>query len=96
VADKDNLTSTHEWLTAVSEELGVSPDVTRKAVGPVLNMTANVAHNGPSRPAAPTTAFVLGYAAGQRLGPVETDEDSLAVVQELIGKIDDLLERYGH
>ena len=95
MADKDNLASTHDWLNAVSEELGVSPDLTRKAVGPVLTMTANVAHNGPSRPAAPTTAFVLGFAAGQKLGPVETDEESLAVVNELIGKIDALLEHYG-
>ena len=89
--DKESLASTHEWLTAVSETLGVTPEFTRAAVGPVLDLTANVAHNGPSRPAAPTTAFVLGYALALKSGA----SPSVDELDELIADVDALLERYG-
>lgn len=94
MSDKESLTSTHEWLRAVSEELGVDPELTRTAVGPVLDMTANVAHNGPSRPAAPTTAFVLGYALAQKTHRNE-ETPSAEDLAALIADVDTLLERYG-
>jgi Domain of unknown function (DUF6457) len=47
-----------EWITAVSEELGVGP-VDAKAV---LDLTRDVAH-GVARPAAPLTCLLIGLAA---------------------------------
>lgn len=64
MTEKESLHSTHEWLRAVAKELGVDPQLVRELVGDVLDLTAAVAHNGPSRPAAPTTAFLIGLAAG--------------------------------
>lgn len=79
-----SLTTTHQWLTSVSEELGVDPSLVRDLVGDILNLTAAVAHNGPSRPAAPTTAFVVGLAAGASAGDTATVRDMIARVEELL------------
>lgn len=53
-----------EWLQRVIAELGIDEEVLA-AQDSLLNMTARVAH-GPSRPAAPITAYLIGYAAGAR------------------------------
>lgn len=53
-----------QWLAQVAEELGLEAGVL-EAEDALLNMTASVAH-GPSRPAAPITAYLIGYAAGSR------------------------------
>ena len=45
MSEKEPLRTTHEWLDAVSRELGVDPQLTRELVGDVLDMTAAVAHN---------------------------------------------------
>ncbi|WP_342319017.1 DUF6457 domain-containing protein [Corynebacterium mayonis] len=88
----ERLNSTHAWLHCLSEAFGVSPEITRQAVGPVLDMTARVAHNGPARPAAPTTAFLVGLAAGRAAGGgAETNAEVMARVEELIDKVDELL-----
>lgn len=79
-----SLTTTHQWLTAVSEELGVDPELVRGLVGDILDLTAAVAHNGPSRPAAPTTAFVVGLAAGAGAGDAATVRDMVARVEEML------------
>ncbi|MDY5786463.1 DUF6457 domain-containing protein [Corynebacterium sp.] len=92
--EKESLNSTHEWLDAVSRELGVDSAFTRSAVGPILDMTANVAHNGPSRPAAPTTAFLLGYALGRAAETHGDNGDASAELREKLSLIDALLERY--
>lgn len=82
-----SLHTTHEWLTAVADELGVDPNLVRDLVGDILDLTAAVAHNGPSRPAAPTTAFVVGLAAGAGAG------DATAV-RDLVARVEKLLETY--
>lgn len=85
--NEDSLHTTHDWLTAVATELGVDPDLVRDLVGDVLDLTAAVAHNGPSRPAAPTTAFVVGLAAGAGAGDAAT-------VRDMITRVEELLETY--
>lgn len=49
-----------DWITAAKTELGIDLDVD---VPGLLDMTRDVAH-GVARPAAPLTAFLVGYAAG--------------------------------
>lgn len=88
MAEKQSLHTTHEWLDAVSKELGVDPALTRSLVGDVLDMTAAVAHNGPARPAAPLTAFVVGLAAGKE---AHSDADR---VRAMIAQVTELLSRY--
>lgn len=94
MAKDDALHTTHEWLTAVAKELGVAPEAARSLVGDVLDLTAAVAHNGPSRPAAPTTAFLVGLAAGQQLGPDTTPDATESATRKLIEATTQLLERY--
>ena len=94
MAKDDALHTTHEWLAAVAKELGVAPEAARSLVGDVLDLTAAVAHNGPSRPAAPTTAFLVGLAAGQQLGPDATPDATESATRKLIEATTQLLERY--
>lgn len=95
MAKDDALHTTHEWLAAVAKELGVAPEAVRSLVGDVLDLTAAVAHNGPSRPAAPTTAFLVGLAAGRQLGPDATPDATESATRKLIEATTQLLERYG-
>ncbi|WP_066529535.1 DUF6457 domain-containing protein [Corynebacterium bouchesdurhonense] len=88
MSEKEPLRTTHEWLDAVSRELGVDPQLTRELVGDVLDMTAAVAPNGPARPAAPLTAFVLGFAAARQ------DQPGPDPTRALIGQVTELLGRY--
>lgn len=48
-----------DWIAAAKSELGIDLDVD---VPGLLDMTKEVAH-GVARPAAPLTAFLVGYAA---------------------------------
>lgn len=93
MAQKESLQSTHAWLAALAEQFGVSPALVRSLVGDILQLTADVAHNGPSRPAAPTTAFLVGLAAGQ--AGLSQDETAQAEqVRALIARTGELLKRY--
>ncbi|MFG2890386.1 DUF6457 domain-containing protein [Streptomyces sp. NPDC048248] len=51
-----------EWITAVKAELGIELDVDT----PVLLDLARDAAHGVTRPAAPLTTFLIGFAAGQQ------------------------------
>lgn len=58
-----------EWVTAVSQELGLENAVEGPGtVDMVLDLTSEVAHNV-SRPGAPVTAFLIGVAAGRAEDP---------------------------
>uniref|UniRef100_UPI0035B3E52A DUF6457 domain-containing protein n=1 Tax=Streptomyces olivochromogenes TaxID=1963 RepID=UPI0035B3E52A len=48
------------WIDAVKEELGIDLEVDRAVL---LDLARDTAH-GIARPAAPLTAFLVGYAAG--------------------------------
>jgi hypothetical protein len=56
-----------DWIAAAKSELGIDLDVD---VPGLLDMTRDVAH-GVARPAAPLTAFLVGYAAAQAGGGPE-------------------------
>ena len=53
-----------DWIAAAKSELGIDLEVD---VPGLLDMTRDVAH-GVARPAAPLTAFLVGYAAAQAGG----------------------------
>lgn len=54
----------YEWLVQVCSELGLEPKLLDAVVPHLLDLTRDVAH-GPSKPAAPMTAFLIGVAAAQ-------------------------------
>ncbi|TQL04295.1 DUF6457 domain-containing protein [Cellulomonas sp. SLBN-39] len=72
------------WLVQVARELGVAPEVALATCGPVLDMVRDVAH-GVARPAGPTTAFLVGLAAGRAGGDAQEQADR---VRELLAVVD--------
>lgn len=87
------IASTHEWLNQASQTLQISPELTREVLGDLLDLTKNVAH-GPSRPAAPVTAFLIGLSTGQAQEAGTSEEDLAAAVRERIAQINETLEEY--
>lgn len=85
--------SAHEWLNQASETLGISPEVTRELVGDLLDLTRDVAH-GPSRPAAPVTAFLVGLSAGRGLEAGAGDEKTVEQVRAAIKSVNAKLEEH--
>jgi hypothetical protein len=72
-----------EWVTAVSQELGLGNTVdAASTVDMVLDLTSDVAH-GVSRPAAPVTAFLIGVAAGRADDPAVAGRDYAAKISRL-------------
>lgn len=86
----EEMQSARAWLNSASAELAIEPELTRAVVGDLLQLTKHVAH-GPSRPAAPVTAFLVGLASGKAAGSEEVDAEA---VREKIARIDALLEKY--
>ncbi|MGC0415401.1 NTP transferase domain-containing protein [Embleya sp. AB8] len=79
-----DMTGLAEWTEAVKRELGIELDVDIPAL---LDMTRVAAHHV-QRPAAPLTAFLVGYAAASR-GGGETE------VAEALRQAQELAERHG-
>ncbi|WP_297187856.1 DUF6457 domain-containing protein [uncultured Corynebacterium sp.] len=52
------------WLREAAKQLDVDYEVLQPRINDLLDLTKHVAH-GPSRPAAPLTAFLVGVSAGQ-------------------------------
>ena len=72
-----------EWVTAVSQELGLQGAVDNAAtVDMVLDLTSDVAH-GVSRPGAPVTAFLVGLAAGRADDPAVAARDYAEKISRL-------------
>lgn len=67
------------WLKDVAESLKIEDNPLPDAQEALLDMTSSVAH-GPSRPGAPLTNFLVGYAAG-KLG-VDAAEAARAVAEQ--------------
>lgn len=97
MSDKKNtdaeIRSAHAWLEAVSREFGTAPQFIRSLTKELLDLTKHVAH-GPSRPAAPLTAFLIGVAAGQGLSGEESPDEAVATTREKIDAVEALLTRY--
>ena len=83
-AEKHKMEQMGRWLDAVCEELDVDPAVIDRDRDLLLDLIATVAH-GPSRPGAPMTAFVIGYAAAGSGRPVS---EVAARVERLAGDWD--------
>jgi Domain of unknown function (DUF6457) len=65
-----------DWITAARAELGIDLELD---VGELLDVTKVVAHHV-ARPAAPLTAFLIGYAAAQAGGgPAEVSAASAKI-----------------
>ncbi|MBZ8176715.1 hypothetical protein GP475_02425 [Corynebacterium poyangense] len=71
------------WLHAVAQDLGVSPDLFDPVIRDLLDLTRDVAH-GPSRPAAPLTAFLVGLASNQQQDTPETLKERITRVRNLV------------
>ncbi len=61
-----------DWIAEVGADLGIDLDVDVRGL---LDMARVVAH-GVERPAAPLTAFLIGYAAAQRGGGPQAVEEA--------------------
>lgn len=60
-----------KWVDELCRELGVPRDAVD--INAVLELAKDAAHSV-ERPAAPVTAYLVGYAAGARGGGATTDE----------------------
>ena len=63
--DLQKMAEMARWLEAVSEEVGLDQELISTYQSPLLRLIGTVAH-GPSRPAAPLTACLVGYAAASQ------------------------------
>lgn len=66
----ENLASSHTWLTTAATSLDLEPSLVNDLMLDILDLTRDVAH-GPSRPAAPVTAFLLGLSVGRETSDAE-------------------------
>jgi len=71
-----------DWIAAAKTELGIDLDVDVRGL---LDMTKEVAH-GVARPAAPLTAFLVGYAAASRGGGAEAVDRANARIEALAAR----------
>lgn len=94
MSEKQSLNVAAVWLEQVSEQLGQDPAVIQALLDELLDLTRDVAH-GPSRPAAPLTAFLVGLASGRELGAEGDSEASISAVQERIAQVSELLRSHG-
>lgn len=60
--DPQKMADMARWLNAASSELGLDKALIETNQSALLRLINTIAH-GPSRPGAPLTAFLVGYAA---------------------------------
>ena len=89
----EEMASASAWLAAVVDELDLNHESTRALVKDLLDLTKHVAH-GPSRPAAPLTAFLVGVSVGRQLDGTESTEQEVVATRARIEAVEKLLERY--
>ncbi len=80
--DPEKMAQMHRWLTDVREHLQLEDNPLETVESELLSLIGTVAH-GPSRPGAPLTAFLTGYACGKG-----------ADAEELISQLQDLAENW--
>lgn len=68
------------WTAALAEELGVDLEVDNDLI---LEVAAEAAH-GVTRPAAPLTTFLVGYAAARRGGSADDVSRAAAEARDLV------------
>lgn len=94
MSEKQSLAAAAVWLEQVSAQLGQDPAVIQSLLDELLDLTRDVAH-GPSRPAAPLTAFLVGLASGRELGAEDGSEASISAARERIAQVSELLRSHG-
>ncbi|MCZ9309390.1 DUF6457 domain-containing protein [Corynebacterium uberis] len=85
--------SAHGWLTAAAQALELDPRVVTQLTGELLDLTRDVAH-GPSRPAAPLTAFLVGLATGRGTSAVDSPQATADAARDRITHIRRLVADY--
>ncbi|WP_216378326.1 DUF6457 domain-containing protein [Arcanobacterium phocae] len=81
--DPEVMARMESWLDSVNNELELDPQIIARHKASLLRLISTVAH-GPSRPGAPLTAFLVGYAAAS------TDINP----DELIARLEQLAEKF--
>ncbi|AKK10580.1 DUF6457 domain-containing protein [Corynebacterium uterequi] len=84
----EDLTPTHQWLNDAAHALDTDPDLVAELVPDLLALTKVIAHHGPSRPAAPLTAFLVGYAAGAQGGDADGVRARIDAIKALLPDAD--------
>lgn len=80
--DPEKMAKMATWLQAVNQELKLSEGTIAPVQEELLNLISDVAH-GPSRPGAPLTAFLVGFAAG---GDIQQAGENVAKLRALVAK----------
>ncbi|EFU80251.1 molybdopterin-guanine dinucleotide biosynthesis protein [Mobiluncus curtisii] len=80
--DPEKMAKMAAWLQAASRELQLPGETIVPIQEELLNLISEVAH-GPSRPGAPLTAFLVGYAAG---GDIEKAAANVAKLRDLVAQ----------
>lgn len=87
--EAEKMRAMYQWLAEVCKEFDIDEQLLDEVVPHLLNLTRDVAH-GPSRPAAPLTAFLLGITAGQSGSSAsewsETTLNNALHLQDIIAK----------
>lgn len=96
--EREKMRAMNAWLDDVCCELGVDRTVMTEATGPLLALIRHVAH-GPSRPAAPLTAFAVGLASGLAAGSADGSSSGAAsrqvpAVEERVAIVEGLVETW--
>ncbi len=86
-SEADRMDRMYEWLGVVCAEFDIDRELLDAVVPQLLDLTRDVAH-GPSRPAAPMTAFLLGIAATRDAratdGTATTETDTAALARRVL------------
>ncbi|WP_298635602.1 DUF6457 domain-containing protein [uncultured Mobiluncus sp.] len=80
--DPEKMAKMATWLQAVNRELKLPEGTIAPVQEELLNLISDVAH-GPSRPGAPLTAFLVGFAAG---GDIQQAGENVAKLRALVAK----------
>ena len=80
--DPEKMAKMAAWLQAVSRELQLPEETIAPVQEELLNLISEVAH-GPSRPGAPLTAFLVGFAAD---GDIQQAGANVAKLRALVAK----------
>ena len=80
--DPEKMAKMAAWLQAVNRELKLPEGTIAPVQEELLNLISDVAH-GPSRPGAPLTAFLVGFAAS---GDIQQAGENVAKLRALVAK----------
>ena len=72
--DPAEMARMRSWIRDAANTLGIPPEAYEPQEAPLLSLTRTVAH-GPSRPGAPLTTYLAGFAAGRGADAAEVIEE---------------------